>query len=776
MTSRDRPGMVGLSFPVYNVYRDYVVSTASTPLTVSISGLTPGGEYWLSYSAYDDANTRTMTVADYTSGALGNSASVSWSAGTIFNQDTSEGIFTKTISAVANASGTIILRVTANSGGAMISGLSISKAWQPIAGLCSILPIDFNCGGGAPSPTNVGYLPFVPVSSANQAGPITATYSGLDTSSTSGTVTLTLACGTSLSGSGNFTSRDRPMMAGPTFPSYYLYRDFVTSVASGPVTIGVSGLKPNLSYLIDYTAYNDPTSGTMTITDYTTGTAAASAAVSWTAGTAFGSATNPDLYTKRIPVVSDSQGKLVLRITPAAGGAMISGLEITRTSASWYLASDQGTNQDWSPGYVSSWKSASDGSGVSPSFLTITDTYLNAGHQLRTPVASSSFGGGLLVFSGNAKLVLMTGASGVSSIADFATSDCSIVQGVPSVTQSLTLADYENGGGSTTLSATPGGGIVLTAGTLYGMGDFRLTGGGSFELRFAKASEYVGNIRLLSGTLNVQQMLSTSGGLIVSSSGQVILNSQVYVSSLYIGGSRLGSGVYTYSALHAAYPSIFTSGSGAGQIAVYDVDPASPPSMGGVNLSIAEWGPVPGVYGVNYGYPTEGEFDYYHGKGLNLIRLPFLWERIQPALNGPLDSAELSRIDTMVGYARSRGMKIILDVHNYGRYFGNQIGSTSVPNSAFRDLWRRLADHFKAESAIYGYGLMNEPHDMGGSWPAAAQEAVLGVREVDITHYVIVAGDGWSTAASWETSNAKLFINDPSGGWSMRRIVILQIT
>jgi hypothetical protein len=54
--------------------------------------------------------------------------------------------------------------------------------------------------------------------------------------------------------------------------------------------------------------------------------------------------------------------------------------------------------------------------------------------------------------------------------------------------------------------------------------------------------------------------------------------------------------------------------------------------MFGVNLAGAEFGSVPGTYGVDYTYPTSSELDYYAAKGVTLIRLPFLWERMQPAL------------------------------------------------------------------------------------------------------------------------------------------------
>lgn len=195
-------------------------------------------------------------------------------------------------------------------------------------------------------------------------------------------------------------------------------------------------------------------------------------------------------------------------------------------------------------------------------------------------------------------------------------------------------------------------------------------------------------------------------------------------------------------------------------VALLNGSAADPDQMFGVNLSGGEFGTVPGTYGTNYIYPNTQEFDYFYAKGLNLIRLPFKWERVQTSLNAALNTNEMLRIDTVIGYAHARGMKVILDMHNYARYNGNVIGTTAVPNSAFQDVWRRIADRYKDETAIYGYGIMNEPHGTDGLWPAAAQAGADGIREVDSTHWIIVGGDGWSSSSGWVANNPDLDVQD----------------
>ena len=184
----------------------------------------------------------------------------------------------------------------------------------------------------------------------------------------------------------------------------------------------------------------------------------------------------------------------------------------------------------------------------------------------------------------------------------------------------------------------------------------------------------------------------------------------------------------------------------------------------GVNLAGAEFGEskLPGTYGVDYTYPTAAELDYYRGKGLTLIRLPFRWERLQRGLYGPLDGAELGRLDQVVAAARARGMQVLLDPHGYARYQGQLIGSPAVPNAAFADFWQKVAGHYRDEPAIWAYGLMNEPHDTGGLWPAAAQAGVDGIRAADAGRLILVPGDQWSGAWSWQQANANLWISDPA--------------
>jgi endoglucanase len=175
--------------------------------------------------------------------------------------------------------------------------------------------------------------------------------------------------------------------------------------------------------------------------------------------------------------------------------------------------------------------------------------------------------------------------------------------------------------------------------------------------------------------------------------------------------------------------------------------------MLGINLAGAEFGSVGGgAHGTNYIYPSNDSIDYYASKGMEVIRLPFLWERVQPTQNGPLDQSELSRIESIVDYAASKGMNVVLDVHNYGEAWGGLIGS-DVPNSVFADFWGKMATHFKGDANVV-FGLMNEPNQQSASqWIGSANAAIDAIRDAGATQHILVPGSYWDGAHSWVSSD-----------------------
>jgi endoglucanase len=192
------------------------------------------------------------------------------------------------------------------------------------------------------------------------------------------------------------------------------------------------------------------------------------------------------------------------------------------------------------------------------------------------------------------------------------------------------------------------------------------------------------------------------------------------------------------------------------------------PLLLGVNLAGAEFGSnVPGVFGTDYTYPTHAEIDYYASKGLGVIRLPFLWERMQRTEFGALDATELGRLTDVVNYATSKGLKIEIEPHDYGYGFGALIGSAQTPNSAFADFWGKLAQHFESNPNVI-FGLMNEPHDQSATtWLGSANTAISAIRGAGaVSQEILVPGSYWDGAWTWtSTDNAAVVgtgVQDPA--------------
>lgn len=134
----------------------------------------------------------------------------------------------------------------------------------------------------------------------------------------------------------------------------------------------------------------------------------------------------------------------------------------------------------------------------------------------------------------------------------------------------------------------------------------------------------------------------------------------------------------------------------------------------GINSAGGEFGSnVPGVYGIDWKFDGQASFSYLASRGIRLIRLPFLWERLQPTLGGALDAGNLNRLRQAVDAINAAGMTCILDCHNYAAYNGVKLNQPGGPTGAYLgDLWRRLSDVFREHAGVVGYGLMNEPNSI----------------------------------------------------------------
>jgi hypothetical protein len=187
----------------------------------------------------------------------------------------------------------------------------------------------------------------------------------------------------------------------------------------------------------------------------------------------------------------------------------------------------------------------------------------------------------------------------------------------------------------------------------------------------------------------------------------------------------------------------------------------------------------PGRYDTAYHYDTAATFAFLASRGIDLVKIPFRWERLQPKLGGRLDRAELRRLRAVTERAGDAGLDVILDMHNFGAYYLERggrgvrcaIGQPACPIRDFANVWKRIAGAFRDSDAVVAHTLMTEPVAMkraGGRsaaevWRRASQAAVTTIRragERDAT--LFVSGYHWSGTHDWPRWNPRPWITDPS--------------
>ncbi|WCT73226.1 glycoside hydrolase family 5 protein [Sphingomonas naphthae] len=202
--------------------------------------------------------------------------------------------------------------------------------------------------------------------------------------------------------------------------------------------------------------------------------------------------------------------------------------------------------------------------------------------------------------------------------------------------------------------------------------------------------------------------------------------------------------------------------------------PHGAPVYWGVNLAGGEFAPDDdnAEYGKNYIYPDAKIAAPFVAAGMNVVRLPLRWERIQPWPQAMLSPIESKRLDeTLDGL--SDVPLVILDIHNFGAFHKEPLRADAKSADMLADLWRRLALRYKDRPNI-AFGLMNEPVDMDArEWRQLADSTVAAIRGTGARNLILVPGVSWTGAHSWMQggagSNAEAMkgFRDPGGNFAI---------
>jgi endoglucanase len=189
-----------------------------------------------------------------------------------------------------------------------------------------------------------------------------------------------------------------------------------------------------------------------------------------------------------------------------------------------------------------------------------------------------------------------------------------------------------------------------------------------------------------------------------------------------------------------------------------------PVNMAGYDFSVYTDGSVSGT-GVE---PPTAQFSHFAGQGVNVFRIPFAWQFMQPTVGGAISESFFARYDKTVQLALSQSTKpyVIIDLHNYARWNGAVVGQGGPTNEQFANIWSQLAAKYKNQERII-FGIMNEPHDIQLSpWVQSVQAAVTAIRNAGATSQrILIPGLTWSHASELprEAGPALLTVKDKDG-------------
>ena len=156
-------------------------------------------------------------------------------------------------------------------------------------------------------------------------------------------------------------------------------------------------------------------------------------------------------------------------------------------------------------------------------------------------------------------------------------------------------------------------------------------------------------------------------------------------------------------------------------------------------------------------YITEADIDRIHAMGFNSVRVPLHWKFFTS------DDAEgFKLLDPLVEWAHKDGIYVILDMHcapggQTGANIDDSWGypwlySSPAAQAETLAIWKRIAEHYKNNSTVLGYDLLNEPLPNWEKLQPLKRELVpiymkiaAAIRQVDKNHVLILGGANWDS-------------------------------
>lgn len=163
-------------------------------------------------------------------------------------------------------------------------------------------------------------------------------------------------------------------------------------------------------------------------------------------------------------------------------------------------------------------------------------------------------------------------------------------------------------------------------------------------------------------------------------------------------------------------------------------------------------------------YITAGDIHFLKACGMNSIRIPFNYRLFTKenycGQNNPDRGFEL--LDRVIGWCKKEKLYVILDMHcapggQTGDNIDDGVGYPFLFKSPAMQqqcaaIWRRIAGHYKNETTIIGYDLLNEPiatyfnaDEFNPYLEPVYKLITKAVRAVDKNHIIILGGAQWDS-------------------------------
>ncbi|HKK77540.1 MAG TPA: cellulase family glycosylhydrolase [Saprospiraceae bacterium] len=170
------------------------------------------------------------------------------------------------------------------------------------------------------------------------------------------------------------------------------------------------------------------------------------------------------------------------------------------------------------------------------------------------------------------------------------------------------------------------------------------------------------------------------------------------------------------------------------------------PFQKGVNLT--NWLQAGSAREINYRRYSKTDFEQIKSLGCDVIRLPInLHYMTNGAPDYQLDPIFLEILDQAVSWAEELDLHLILDNHT----FDPAENTDPDVGIILEKVWTQMAQHYKDQYENLYYEILNEPHGISHElWNNIQQSIVQTIRQIDISHTIIIGGADWNSYLALE--------------------------